>query len=59
MSVVELKTYCMTTDEESSTSPFFTFLQMETFESGCWKRDMLAFHVMELRGLKLKDLLKA
>lgn len=57
--MVELKTYCMITDEESSASPFFfVFLHMETFESGCWKRGMLAFHLMGLCHLKLKDLFK-
>jgi hypothetical protein len=46
--VVELKTYCMTTDEKSSSSLFFYVLTDGKFESGCWKRDMLAFHLMEL-----------
>jgi len=58
MSVVELKTYCMTTDEESSASHFFAFLLIETFDSGCWKREMLAYHLMGLCHLKLKDLFK-
>jgi hypothetical protein len=46
----------MTSDEESSASSFSTFLEMKTFETGCWKRGMLAFHLMELFRLKLRDL---
>jgi len=45
----------MTTDEESSASTSFSaFLQVETFDSGCWKRDMLAFHLLGLCHLQLK-----
>jgi hypothetical protein len=32
---------------------------METFELERWKRDMLAFYLMEFCRLKLKDLFKA